>query len=135
VEVPVLHRRRKVALLEGRPHHVVLTDGHAAPEDQGLGASADTRVPRANHDVVRTGVGQGDRPDLAHARLTQPEGTGVCHRTSLHQLRGSSNQRPGRAVLDAYTPSHGGVVRSVQSGPLLGIAGVLVLVTTLATTV
>ena len=74
VEVAVLDRAREVALLERRPHRGVLARRDSAAEHQRLGAAADAGDERAHEHVVRAGVGQRDRPDLAVAGRGQPEG-------------------------------------------------------------
>ena len=78
VEVAVLHRSGKFALLERRAHRGVLARGHAAGEDQGLGAPADAGVAGADEDLAGTGVGQRRRADLTLARCAQPERVGLA---------------------------------------------------------
>ena len=53
VEVAVLHRSGEVAVLEGRAHRVALARGHAAVEDQRLGAAADAGAQRADQHLAR----------------------------------------------------------------------------------
>ena len=86
VEVAVLDRPREVPLLERRAHRGVLARRHAAAEHQRLGAAADAGPQRADHHVVRPGLGQRDRPDLPAPGRAQPERV----RTVRHGLH-----RPG----------------------------------------
>ena len=73
VEVAVLDRPRELALLERCPHRGILARRHTAPEHQRLGAAADAGPHGAHHDVIPSRLGQRNPPDLAAARLAQPE--------------------------------------------------------------
>ena len=58
--------------------------GTPTPENERFGAAADTRTDRADQDVIRAGIGQGDRADLADPGLAQPEPERVVpHRPHL----------------------------------------------------
>src|SRR5205823_1745466 len=57
IEVAVLHRPWKVALLEWRPHRGVLARGYAALEHQNLSAPADARMQGADQDVPGARIG------------------------------------------------------------------------------
>ena len=58
VEVAVLHRAGEVALLERRPHHVVLALRDSATEHQSLGAAAHPGPQRAHQHLARTRLRQ-----------------------------------------------------------------------------
>ena len=76
-QVAVLHRPREVPVLERRPHRGVLALGNAPVVHEHLGAPADAGAEGADQHVVGAGFGKGDRPDLSHARGTQPERLGL----------------------------------------------------------
>ena len=97
VEVAVLDGRRELADLERRPHPGVLARGHAAAEDEGLGAAADRREPGPHHDVVRPGGGQVDGADLALAGGTQPEGARACDARTFPPLSNEPARQRARA--------------------------------------
>src|SRR4029077_13105343 len=77
VEVSVLHGPGEVALLKRRPHHVVLTAGHLAPEHDRLRTPADTGAHCAYKYVVGAGVGQYGRADLTDSGSADPEGARI----------------------------------------------------------
>ena len=64
VEVSVLDRPRKVTLLEGGPHRLVLVFGYSTTQDEGLGSPADTRPERADQDLVGSRFGECDETNL-----------------------------------------------------------------------
>ena len=53
VRISVLHRRREVPRLEGRPHPLIFARRHATLEDERFGSAADAAVQRADQDLVR----------------------------------------------------------------------------------
>jgi hypothetical protein len=75
-EVAVLDRTGELAVLERGAHDAVLTRRHLTAEDEGLGAAADPRDDGPDEDVVRAGLPEPHRPDLAGSRCAEPEGTG-----------------------------------------------------------
>ena len=80
VEVAVLYRAGEVALLERRPHHVVLALRDSATEHESLGAAAHPGPQRPYQHLARTRIRQRDRANLAPARFGDPE----CARFRRH---------------------------------------------------
>ena len=73
VEVAVLDRGGKVALLERRPHRAVLRLRHATAEHERFRAPADGGPQGAHHHVAWPPPGEHHRPDLPDAGRAQPE--------------------------------------------------------------
>ena len=71
--VPIFYGSGKVALLERRPHHLVLGRRHLAPKDQRFRASADAGVEGAHEHMVRLAGTERGRDDLSAARSADPE--------------------------------------------------------------
>src|SRR5215471_18841825 len=81
--VAVLHRRRKLPGLKRRTHPLIFARGHTAPKHDGLRAPADPAVSRPDHDIIRGGIPERLRPDLATAGLGNPEGAGGLGRHAV----------------------------------------------------
>src|SRR5262249_6982637 len=77
--IAILDWRREFARLERRPHSLVFARGHAAVEDQRLGAAADATEYRADDHIIVTGPREVFVADLAPAGLDDPEGSRISH--------------------------------------------------------
>ncbi len=111
-EVAVLHRAGELPLLEGRSHRRTLRLRHPTGEDQRLGAAADRRAQRAHAHLTRVRVAQGDRTDLTHPRLSEPEST--CHEPA--EPLSASSPSTARQTLERRSRARGSNARAADGG-------------------
>jgi hypothetical protein len=101
-QVAVLHRSGEVALLERRPHPLVLGGGDPAREHQRLGAAADRRPHGTHAHLVVARLPERDGTDLAHARLGEPEGQRLLDHDRASLPRRHLNQHRSIVVAVVY---------------------------------